>query len=129
MSTPTNTQFFLFQVGPVQEFIAQARSTRDLWSGSYLLSWLMAAGARALVGAGGGDPKVVISPVLAGQPIYDFQTNPARARTAHHNDAMLALTAPARRPIGFRSPAPQARSISHVPGRPSSRPCSQSLAF
>ncbi len=32
------------QIGPVQESIAQARSTRDLWSGSYLLSWLMAAG-------------------------------------------------------------------------------------
>ncbi|MCP5517945.1 MAG: type III-B CRISPR-associated protein Cas10/Cmr2 [Verrucomicrobiales bacterium] len=28
------------QIGPVQDFIAQARSTRDLWSGSYLLSWL-----------------------------------------------------------------------------------------
>lgn len=26
------------QVGPVQEFIAQARSTRDMWAGSYLLS-------------------------------------------------------------------------------------------
>ncbi len=28
------------QIAPVQDFIAQARSTRDLWSGSYLLSWL-----------------------------------------------------------------------------------------
>jgi CRISPR-associated protein Cmr2 len=37
------------QIGPVQEFIAQARSTRDLWSGSYLLSWLMAAGIAELV--------------------------------------------------------------------------------
>jgi hypothetical protein len=36
------------QIGPVQEFIAQARSTRDLWSGSYLLSWLMAAGISRL---------------------------------------------------------------------------------
>jgi len=36
------------QIGPVQEFIAQARSTRDLWSGSYLLSWLMAAGIAEL---------------------------------------------------------------------------------
>jgi CRISPR-associated protein Cmr2 len=32
--------FLLFQIGPVQDFIAQARSTRDLWSGSYLLSWM-----------------------------------------------------------------------------------------
>ena len=36
------------QIGPVQDFIAQARSTRDLWSGSYLLSWLVAAGIKAL---------------------------------------------------------------------------------
>jgi hypothetical protein len=36
------------QIGPVQEFIAQARSTRDLWSGSFLLSWFMAAGLHQL---------------------------------------------------------------------------------
>ncbi|HEY5895323.1 MAG TPA: type III-B CRISPR-associated protein Cas10/Cmr2 [Chthoniobacterales bacterium] len=29
--------FLKFQLGPVQEFIAEARSIRDLWSGSYLL--------------------------------------------------------------------------------------------
>ena len=34
-------ELLLFQLGPVQESIAQARSTRDLWSGSYLLSWLV----------------------------------------------------------------------------------------
>ncbi|MCZ7636220.1 MAG: hypothetical protein M5U12_09410 [Verrucomicrobia bacterium] len=36
----TEHRLFFFQLGPVQEFIAQARSTRDLWSGSYLLSWM-----------------------------------------------------------------------------------------
>ena len=41
-------ELLLFQMGPVQEFIAQARSTRDLWSGSYLLSWLV---AHAIVAA------------------------------------------------------------------------------
>lgn len=35
-------QLLLFQFGPVQEFIAQARTTRDLWSGSYLISWMSA---------------------------------------------------------------------------------------
>lgn len=33
-----------FSLGPVQPFIAQARKTRDLWLGSYLLSKLMEAG-------------------------------------------------------------------------------------
>ena len=29
-----------FSLGPVQSFVAQARRTRDLWAGSFLLSWL-----------------------------------------------------------------------------------------
>ncbi len=32
--------FLSFSLGPVQSFIASARSVRDLWSGSFLLSWL-----------------------------------------------------------------------------------------
>lgn len=36
------------QIGPVQDFIAAARSILDLWSGSYLLSRLMAAGLQRL---------------------------------------------------------------------------------
>jgi len=42
----------LVTIGPVQEFIAQARRTRDLWYGSHLLSELARAGARALVQEG-----------------------------------------------------------------------------
>ncbi len=44
-----NQSLLVFQLGPVQEFIAQARSTRDLWSGSYLLSWLTAHAAATVV--------------------------------------------------------------------------------
>ena len=32
-----------FQLGPVQDFLAAAKTTRDLWSGSYILSYLMAS--------------------------------------------------------------------------------------
>lgn len=32
--------FLAFTLGPVQSFIAAARSVRDLWTGSFLLSWL-----------------------------------------------------------------------------------------
>ncbi len=44
------TQQYLINiaVGPVQEFIASARKLRDLWYGSYLLSELSKAVARAL---------------------------------------------------------------------------------
>ncbi|GAB4246441.1 MAG: hypothetical protein Kow00109_22550 [Acidobacteriota bacterium] len=61
--------FLLFQLGPVQEFIAQARSTRDLWSGSFLLSWLMAHAMKAVADELG--PDVIIFPSLRGQPIFD----------------------------------------------------------
>ena len=62
--------FLKFQMGPVQELIAAARSTRDLWSGSYLLSWLMAAGLKALSAEVG--PDAVIYPNLRGQPLFDL---------------------------------------------------------
>jgi len=76
--------FLLFQVGPVQEFIAQARSTRDAWSGSYLISWMMAHAMKALAEKLG--PDCVIYPSLRGQPLYDWleqeKLKMARHRTA-----------------------------------------------
>ncbi len=62
--------FLKFQIGPVQDFIAEARNIRDLWSGSYMLSWLMAAGMKALAMEIG--PDSVIFPNLKGQPIFDL---------------------------------------------------------
>ena len=32
--------FFQFTLGPVQDFVAQARRTHDFWAESFLLSWL-----------------------------------------------------------------------------------------
>ncbi|AMO56217.1 hypothetical protein GZ77_05235 [Endozoicomonas montiporae] len=34
------SKYFHITLGPVQGFVAQARRTRDFWSGSFLLSWL-----------------------------------------------------------------------------------------
>src|SRR5260370_10409861 len=62
--------FLLFQLGPVQDFIAQARSTRDLWSGSYRLSWMMAHVIKKLADELG--PDCVIFPNMRGQPLYDW---------------------------------------------------------
>jgi CRISPR-associated protein Cmr2 len=50
---------FLFTIGPVQEFIAAARRTRDLWAGSQLLSELSRAAAMALRD---DDKKTLIFP-------------------------------------------------------------------
>jgi CRISPR-associated protein Cmr2 len=44
---------FLVTLGPIQEFIAAARRTRDLWFGSWLLSELSRAAAQAVQRAGG----------------------------------------------------------------------------
>lgn len=62
-----SAHLLLITLGPVQEFIAQARRTRDLWYGSHLLSELARAGAKALAEAGAhlilpalekGDPEL-----------------------------------------------------------------------
>jgi|CZKV01.1.fsa_nt_gi CRISPR-associated protein Cmr2 len=63
-----STSLVKFQIGPVQDFIAQARSTRDLWSGSYLLSWLMAAGIAKLPKCG----EELIFPGADNQPLIVF---------------------------------------------------------
>jgi CRISPR-associated protein Cmr2 len=44
---------FSFSVGPVQDFIASARTTRDLWTGSRLLSDLSEAAIQAVTQIGG----------------------------------------------------------------------------
>ncbi|HAE51365.1 MAG: hypothetical protein CMO30_21230 [Tistrella sp.] len=43
----------ILSITPVQEFVGQARRTRDLWAGSYLLSWLSAQAMAAVKEAGG----------------------------------------------------------------------------
>ncbi len=55
--------------GPVQGFIAQARSTSDLWAGSHLLSSIVWAALRSVVEAVG--PDAVIFPALRGVPAVD----------------------------------------------------------
>ncbi len=64
------------QIGPVQEFIAQARSTRDMWAGSYLLSWLTAAAMKTFAEAGCD----FVFPTLEDQPLYKmFNGTPSDA--------------------------------------------------
>jgi CRISPR-associated protein Cmr2 len=63
--------FLIFQLGGIQDFIAQARTTRDMWAGSYLLSHLMALALRAVADECG--PDSVIFPNLRGLPIFDLQ--------------------------------------------------------
>ncbi|HOU92477.1 MAG TPA: type III-B CRISPR-associated protein Cas10/Cmr2, partial [Polyangiaceae bacterium] len=56
-------------LGPVQSFIAQARSTSDLWAGSHLLSTLSWEALRILADELG--PDCVLLPNLHGLPVAD----------------------------------------------------------
>lgn len=47
-----NQYLFLFTIGPVQSFIAQARKTRDLYAGSQILSELTGAAMKMVVEQG-----------------------------------------------------------------------------
>ncbi|MBT8419922.1 MAG: type III-B CRISPR-associated protein Cas10/Cmr2, partial [Gammaproteobacteria bacterium] len=49
----TAPKYLHFTLGPVQEFVAQARRTRDFWAGSFLLSWLSAIAMKTVENAGG----------------------------------------------------------------------------
>ena len=71
MASESAPYLIRFHIGPVQEFIAQARSTRDLWSGSYLLSWLVAEGIRQLRQEGGR--MIFPNCTRASQPLIEFR--------------------------------------------------------
>jgi CRISPR-associated protein Cmr2 len=53
-------------IGPVQLFINSARTVRDLWSGSYILSWLTAHAASSVIDSGGE----MIFPPIENNPLY-----------------------------------------------------------
>lgn len=63
----------LFSIGPVQDFIAAARTTRDLWSGSYLISYLVGQALAQITKDHG--PEAVVFPNLYKQPILDLIQN------------------------------------------------------
>jgi CRISPR-associated protein Cmr2 len=66
----------LVTLGPVQDFIAQARRTRDLWYGSHLLSELGRAAARALVE---GGAELIFPSLKAGNAQLQPCLGPLRA--------------------------------------------------
>ncbi len=63
-----------FSFGPVQGFVAQARRTRDLWAGSYLLSYLAGCAMKAVKDAKGQ----VLMPAVAADPLFQALTDPGK---------------------------------------------------
>jgi CRISPR-associated protein Cmr2 len=66
---PDQPALLAMSFGPVQGFIAQARSTSDLWSGSHLLSSLVWEALKSVVSTVG--PDCVVFPALRGVPAVD----------------------------------------------------------
>lgn len=66
---PDTPVLLSMQFGPVQDFIAQARSTSDLWAGSHLLSRLTWQGIKTLCNELG--PDSVLIPQLRGVAVVD----------------------------------------------------------
>jgi len=69
LSGSRSAAFLAFALGPVQPFIEAARSARDLWSGSMLLSWLTFRGMLPVIKEYG--PTALIYPSLRGIPLVD----------------------------------------------------------
>ena len=63
-------------IGPVQDFIAAARSTSDLWAGSHLLARLSWEAMRVVCEACG--PEAVLFPRLRGVPQVDLWLRDSR---------------------------------------------------
>ncbi len=59
-----------FALGPVQPFIAAARSVRDLWTGSAILSWLAFQAMKPVLERFG--PTAFVYPALRGAPLVDL---------------------------------------------------------
>lgn len=68
-----NQQTFHFSIGPVQGFISQSRRTRDLWCGSYLLSYLIGIALKAIYDNGGQ----IIYPAVDNNPLFKALLEPA----------------------------------------------------
>ena len=54
--------FIIVGIGPVQDFIASARKSRDLWFGSWLLSELSRAAAKTIVASESNGTECLIFP-------------------------------------------------------------------
>ena len=66
----TGPQLFHLAIGPVQGFVAEARRTRDLWAGSFLLSWLSGCAMRRLP-----EGARILLPHVDGDPLYQSLIN------------------------------------------------------
>ncbi|MGH8497840.1 MAG: type III-B CRISPR-associated protein Cas10/Cmr2 [Methylococcales bacterium] len=68
-----STRVLHFTIGPIQDFIFQARRTRDLWGGSFMLSWLSGIAMTQVIKATG---------YIEFPAVHDDERNPTDALLA-----------------------------------------------
>lgn len=99
--------YLSLSLGPVQKFIEAARSVRDLWSGSAILSWLTFQGLCPVLETLG--PTALVYPALRGNPLMDLWL-----RDQPHLKDRIACPSEASR----RSPSLPNRFVALVPWGP-----------
>jgi CRISPR-associated protein Cmr2 len=102
----------IVSLGPVQGFIAAARRSRDLWSGSWLLSEISKAAARALAQRGARLVFPAPGSDLAPESGFSVGNKVQAVVSAAHEDAVRTLAAEVATAARerFRQLAAQARS-------------------
>ena len=81
-----------FTFGPVQSFVAQARRTRDLWAGSYLLSYLAGCAMKAVPDARDN----VIMPAVRDDPLFLALCSPSNRPKSNDHQAAQVGSLPSR---------------------------------
>jgi len=66
-------KYFHFTIGPVQGFVAQARRTRDIWAGSFLLSYLSGKAMAAIVET---ECAEIVFPSIGNDSLFKAIRNP-----------------------------------------------------
>lgn len=93
----------VMSIGPVQDFIGCARKTRDLWAGSWMLSYLAWEGMKVIADRWG--PDTILFPDLRRQPFVDLWLR--------HEKGLIAVEEPQRSALA--TPSLPNRWVSVVP--------------
>ncbi|MGH8628477.1 MAG: type III-B CRISPR-associated protein Cas10/Cmr2, partial [Gammaproteobacteria bacterium] len=86
-----STRILHFAFGPVQDFVSQARRTRDLWAGSYLISYLAGCAMKAVTDQPtqtGGHPARIVLPSVDRDALFLALTNGSKVPSSP--DALAA---------------------------------------
>lgn len=93
MASQNYNAFLVFTAGPVQGFVGQARRTRDLWAGSWLLSYL-------------AESALVAAEELGGTAIVPYREKPGELVSERSKIGGI----PNRFEVGFDDPATAAEA-------------------